>query len=100
MKRYSGESLVKGGFYFNVERWSITPVSGREGRLEGPASERYVKLPLVVMLVVAACLSFGYVLFLPFIGFAMLARALVGKGRGGRRGRPVGAAPSAAAPAS
>jgi hypothetical protein len=79
MKRYSGESKVRGGYYFNLAHWNIAAVEGHEGLLEGPASENYVKLPLPVMLVVAACMSFGYVLFLPFIGFAMVANLLFGK---------------------
>ncbi len=79
MKRYNGESKVRGGYYFNTTRWNIAAVEGHEGVLEGAADESYVKLPLPVMLVVAAGMSFVYMLFLPFIAFAMVLNAVAGK---------------------
>jgi hypothetical protein len=79
MKRYSGHTEVVGGFYFSPEHWTITTVSGDKGMLEGTATDKYIKLPLPIMLGVAVGLSIGYVIFLPFIGFAMVGKAIFGK---------------------
>jgi hypothetical protein len=73
MKRYLAGSVVPGGFYFGVSRWNISAVSGRQGTLEGVASDRYVRLPLPIMLVVCVLVSLAYVTFVPFVGFVILA---------------------------
>ncbi len=73
MKRYSGANEVPGGYYFNPRTWSIAVVSGDRGMLEGNPSDRLVRLPLLAVLPLALALSLVFVMFLPFIGFALLA---------------------------
>jgi hypothetical protein len=79
MTRYMGGSEVRGGYYLSLDRWHIFAVSGEEGTLEGAGDERFVKLALPAVIVVVAALSLGYAMFLPFIGFALVAKALGGK---------------------
>src|SRR5512133_2309599 len=76
MTKSNGGSKVRGGYYWNLSKWSITSVEGDEGVLEAPAEETFIRLPLLVMVAVAATMSLAFVIFLPFIGFAMLAYAL------------------------
>ena len=77
MKRYVGGAKVEDGYYWNQNAWSIHSVDGEGDRLlPGGADDKYNRLPLLVMAVVAVVVSFGFVMFLPFIGFALLAYAL------------------------
>lgn len=80
MKRYSGTQIVDPGVYLNLRRVCFRSV-GERGALPGRPSEIYRKVPAIVLLVAAPPLGLAYVLFLPFIAFAMigwlLARAIV-----------------------
>lgn len=78
MKRFNGGSKVPGGYYWNPARWDIASISGAEGVLDGDSAEQFIRVPLLVMIPVAAIVSFGFVVFLPFIGFALFAY-VVGK---------------------
>lgn len=75
MKRFSPGTKVEGGYYWNLSKWNIEAVSGEEGVLAGAAGDRYLRLPLLVMVPAALVMSFLFVVFLPFIGFAMVAYA-------------------------
>ena len=82
-------SMVKGGFYLNRDKWDVLTVSGKEGVLPGAAGERYVRLPVLAVVLLAPLLGGLFVVFLPFIGFALvlqhLARlSLSGMKRAGR----------------
>ena len=82
-------SMVKGGFYFSRDKWDIVTVSGKEGLLPGAAGQRYLRLPVLAVLLLAPLLGGLFVVFLPFIGFALvlqhLARlSLSGAKRAGR----------------
>ena len=76
MKQFTGNTNVMGGFYFNQKSWEITVVSGKKGILPGDATQSFVRVPVPVLLVGAPLLGGLYVMFLPFIGFAMLFEAL------------------------
>jgi hypothetical protein len=78
MKRYEGKTKVEGGFYFNTASWELVTVSGKEGMLPG-AKGSYVKLPTIAVLAGAPLFSGAYVLFLPFIGFALFFREMARK---------------------
>ena len=45
---------------------------GLSGRLPGDSTERYLKVPVLALLVIAPLMGAVYAMFLPFIGFAML----------------------------
>lgn len=81
MRRYSAGSEVVGGYYWNAREWEIVTVQGEKGTLPGAVGAKYLKLPLLVMIAVAAVVSFGFVIFLPAIGFVLLAWTVAQKVR-------------------
>ena len=72
MARFNGGSRVAGGYYWNPRHWSVTPVAGDAGTLPGGSSDRYLRIHWLVALLLAPLLGGLFVVFLPFIGFAML----------------------------
>lgn len=72
----NGGSKVPAGFYFNRKNWEIVTVSGkRGGLLPGNAETAYLRVPALAMLAAAPVLGAAFVVFLPVIGFALLATA-------------------------
>ena len=72
----NGGAKVQSGFYFNKANWEIVTVSGKKGGvLPGDAKSDYLKVPAVAMLAGAPVLGAAFVVFLPVIGFALLASA-------------------------
>lgn len=71
MARFSGGSSVPGGYYWNPRHWSVTPVERDGGRLPGPSSDRYLRIHWLTAFLLAPLLGGLFVVFLPFIGFAM-----------------------------
>jgi hypothetical protein len=79
LKTFKGGEKVSGGFYINRADWTMR-VAPREGEvLPGGESARYYAFPTVMLLVAAPLLSFTFVIFLPFIGLALLGKAAVDK---------------------
>jgi len=74
MARYTGGNRVPGGYYWNPRHWSITPVTDEGGSLPGTSADRYVRISWVTALLLAPVLGGLFVVFLPFIGFAMFFR--------------------------
>ncbi len=72
MRQIEGNSRVKAGFYWNRADWEIVTISGTGGVLPGDKATRYLRVPLLAMLVLPPLMGGLYVLFLPFLGFAML----------------------------
>jgi hypothetical protein len=70
MKTYTGGEIVKGGYYFNLREWRLDVVEGRRGTL--PEHARYVRVPALLMLALAPIMGLLFVMFLPFIGLAVL----------------------------
>jgi len=89
MARYTGGSRVPGGYYLNARRWSITPVNDAGGSLPGTSAERYEQISWVTALLLAPVLGGLFVVFLPFIGFAIFFQwvwsKLTGSAREGAR---------------
>jgi hypothetical protein len=81
MKTYNGAEAVKGGYYLNVGEWKLEAVNGASGTLAGGVEARYVRLPMLALLVVAPVLGMGLVLLLPFFGLAVLGEGLWTKAR-------------------
>ncbi len=71
MARFSGGSRVPGGYYWNPRHWSITPVTDDGGMLPGKSSDRYLRIHWLLALLLAPIVGGLFVVFLPFIGFAM-----------------------------
>jgi hypothetical protein len=78
MERYKTGSKVRGGYYWNISKWDIVAVSGEEGELTGERTDRFVRLPLLVMATLAVAVSFVFVVFLPLIGFILFLQAVLG----------------------
>ncbi len=76
MRQHEGGDKVPGGFYWKQNNWEIEVVKGDEGTLPGNADTTYVRIPTVAMLLGAPVMGGLFVIFLPFLGFAMLANHL------------------------
>jgi hypothetical protein len=61
MMAREGGMAVRTGFYWNLRGWQLLTVPKQGGLLPGGIDDRYVRVPVLLMLL------------LPFIGFAMLA---------------------------
>jgi hypothetical protein len=72
MAQRTGGTAAKSGFYWNLGKWEMTMVPKQGGILPGGHSDRYLKVPVVGLLVLAPLMGAVYAMFLPFIGFAML----------------------------
>jgi len=73
MMTREGGMAVRTGFYWNLRGWQLLTVPKQGGLLPGGTDDRYVRIPVLLMLLVAPLMGALYVIFLPFIGFAMLA---------------------------
>ncbi len=72
MLKHKGGDAVKKGFYGSSRRWTIEMIEADGGTLPGAADERYIKLPVLAVLVAAPIMGLAFAVFLPFIGFVML----------------------------
>ena len=77
MKGISGGRTVPPGFYWNRAEWQVVTVSKGDGVLPGGGEERYFRIPTFTMLLLAPVMGALLVVFLPFIGFALLGREVL-----------------------
>jgi hypothetical protein len=77
MTAIGGGNAVKSGYYLSKANWEFFPVEHDGQRLPGTSAEHYVQLPLAAVLVVMPVLGGLMVVFLPFIGLALMAQAAV-----------------------
>jgi hypothetical protein len=75
MTTIHGGSAVPGGYYISKGNWEIFPIARDGEKLPGPASEHYVKIPTAAAFVVMPALGGLMVVFLPFIGLYLSAKA-------------------------
>lgn len=75
MTTYKGTQEVEPGLYMNMRKFAITSVDRRQA-LPGDATDTYRHVPMLLMLLAAPVLGLAFVIFLPFIGFAMVAYLL------------------------
>jgi hypothetical protein len=92
MTKRIGGTAAKNGFYWNLGKWEMTMVPRQGGILPGGAGDRYLKVPVVALLVMAPLMGAAYAMFLPFIGFAMLFTFLGKKALAMGRSEAVGMA--------
>ena len=78
MFNYRGGNSVKSGFYWDLTNWEIVTIAGKGGVLPENGTHRYVKVPIPFLVMIAPILGLLFVVFLPFIGFAMVL-GLVGR---------------------
>jgi len=79
MKRFTSGSKVAQGFYWNIGRWELANIGAAGGTLPGHDGDRFVKVPLVAALAAAPLFGLVFVMFLPFIGVAMVGALAVKK---------------------
>lgn len=85
MKRYQGGNEVKGGFYFNTSKKDLVTLEDDFGVLPGNETESYIRVPLPVMLAAGPIVGLIYVIFLPFVAFAMVLEVAAKKAWAGVR---------------
>ena len=73
MTKRDGGTAVKNGFYWNLAKWEMHIVPKQGGVLPGGSADRYLRVPVLALLVVAPIMGALYAFFLPFIGFALVA---------------------------
>ena len=73
MTTYTGTQHVEAGPYYAVRRFKLTTMD-QNGPLPGTADRTWHRVPMILMLALAPLLGLAFVIFLPFIGFAMVAR--------------------------
>jgi hypothetical protein len=86
---FTAGAMVKGGFYFNRDKLDLVAVSGKEGKLPGAEGQRYLRIPALAVVALAPVLGGLFVVFMPFIGFALVLQhlgrvSLAGVKRAGR----------------
>lgn len=69
---YRGGEWVEPGIYLDVRELRFRPMD-EEGRLPGGEATTWRKVPAIVMLLAAPVISVAYFVFLPLVGFLMLA---------------------------
>jgi hypothetical protein len=79
LKTRNGGTKAPGGLYWHFGNWEIKALDGKEVTLPGSAEERYVRIPTVALLVLGPVMGLAFAMFLPFIGFALLATQIVRK---------------------
>jgi hypothetical protein len=75
MTTIHGGSAVPGGYYISKSNWEFFPIARDGEKLPGPASEHYLKVPTAAAFVVMPALGGLMVVFLPFIGLYLTAKA-------------------------
>ena len=81
MFRHTGGETVKGGFYWCRKGWRLEVVQAPTGVLPGEPDAKYARVPVLVMIPLALAMGGGFVLFLPLIGFGVMAEWLFVKAR-------------------
>ena len=82
MTTYSGNSKVKSGYYFSTSSLSVEVIGEEGGTLPGPATARYFSVPFPLLFAIVPVVGLAFLMFLPFIGFGLLAWALVRRATG------------------
>ena len=76
MTKLNAGTPVKSGYYFNLQNWTIHPMETDGEMLPGEANEQWIPLSLPLALAAAPVLGAGFLMFMPFIGFYLTAKAL------------------------
>lgn len=73
MKTEIGGTKVTKGFYWGVKTWDIQVIENGGGTLPGGPERRYLRIPVIAMLLLGPIMGALFAMFLPFIGLAMVA---------------------------
>jgi hypothetical protein len=76
MRRHAGGTEVEGGYYWSLRSWELVRIPGDAGLLPGTSAEPCVRVPAVLVPVLAPVMGGLFAFFLPAAGFAVVAQAL------------------------
>jgi hypothetical protein len=79
MTTYNGSAKVKSGYYFSTSSLGVEVISEDGGTLPGPSTTRYISVPFPLLFAVIPVVGLAFLMFLPFIGFALLGAAVFQK---------------------
>jgi hypothetical protein len=79
MKRYYDGEVVKRGIYLSLKRKDLVTIEKESELLLGGGNDSYVKIQPLAMIVVGPLIGLIYVIFLPFISFAMIVWLIANK---------------------
>ncbi len=85
MTKYLGGYAAQSGYYWNARAWSIAAIPAPGGLLPGTVQDKYLRVPLLAVFLLMPLLGGLFVVFLPFIGFALFFYAIVRKLAGGAK---------------
>jgi hypothetical protein len=72
-----GGTAVRSGYYWNLSKWEVIPVEKDGGQLPGGRGDRFLRVPVLAVLMLLPMLGGLFVVFLPVIGFALTLHAAV-----------------------
>jgi hypothetical protein len=70
---HEGGTKVNYGFYWSARAWDMAMIPAEGGLLPGGSDRHYSRIPTFLFLLMAPFMGALYVVFLPFVGFAMIA---------------------------
>ena len=76
MFHYKGGDQPKNGIFLNLTDWQIVTLPSADNILPGNADREYLRLPAILFVPLALGMGGAYVMYLPFIGFAVVFHAL------------------------
>ncbi len=75
MTTYCGGAAVRSGYYWNAGKWAVVPMARDGEALPGARDERFLRLPLLAVLLALPALGGLFVVFLPLVGFLLAFQA-------------------------
>ena len=72
-----GGTAVRSGYYWNLGRWEVIPVERDGGALPGGRGDKFLRIPVIAVLMLLPMLGGLFVVFLPVIGFVLAFYAAV-----------------------
>jgi hypothetical protein len=76
MASHTGGTKVSGGYYWSARGWRVEVVAQEGGKLPGPSTTRYLKVPFPLLFVVVPVMGLLFIVTMPAIGFVLLAYAM------------------------
>jgi hypothetical protein len=83
MAKYIGGMKVGAGYYWNPRTWELHAVTAQGGVLPGSERASFVRIPFGLLFVVVPVMGALFLVFMPLIGFGLLASSLVKRVVGG-----------------
>ena len=84
-KTYTGGTPVKSGYYIDARSFAFANIEKDGGTLPGGAGNKFARIPTLMVIAAAPALGGLFVVALPFIGFAVVAKAMLRAVAGGAK---------------